>query len=95
MDILHYKDVNRFMFHTAVRSLDEALEIADKLVSEKLAECVNVVNNVLSVYWWKGKKHTEPEVLLIIKGFSTTRQKALDRLYQIHPYDKPHIECIK
>lgn len=50
----------------------EAEALAEALVAERLAACVNVVPGVRSVYEWQGRTERSEEVLLLIK---TTRGK--------------------
>jgi periplasmic divalent cation tolerance protein len=66
---------------------EQAHEIADALVAERLAACVNVVAGVHSVYRWEGKVTRDDESLLVVKTTTarlTALEEALDRL---HPYD--------
>ena len=69
----------------------QALNIAEMLVEERLAACVNLTAGIRSVYRWEGKLETADEALLIIK---TTRERwdALrDRIIELHSYDTPEI----
>ena len=50
----------------------EAEALAEALVADRLAACVNVVPGVRSVYEWQGKVERSEEVLLLIK---TTREQ--------------------
>ncbi|KAM7304840.1 protein CutA homolog isoform X3, partial [Ixodes scapularis] len=38
------------------------------LVQKKLAACVNIIPNVVSVYEWKNEIQTDSEVLMVIKS---------------------------
>jgi periplasmic divalent cation tolerance protein len=44
-----------------------AQAIAHAVVERKLAACVNLLPNVLSVYWWQGVVEEASEVTLLIK----------------------------
>ena len=46
----------------------EAAKIAERLVTGRLAACVNIVGGVKSVYWWQGQVERSAEALLIIKS---------------------------
>jgi periplasmic divalent cation tolerance protein len=68
-----------------------AKRLAEALVSERLATCVNRVSGVASTYIWDGRLQDEAEILLIIK---TTAARAADleaRLQALHPYELPEL----
>ena len=68
---------------------DEAGRIADALVREKLAACVNVLGEISSVYEWKGTLEHATEVAMIAK---TTREKYPElekQVKQLHSYECP------
>ncbi len=48
--------------------LAEAERIADALVAERLAACVNILGAVRSVYRWQGQVERADEVALIAKS---------------------------
>lgn len=84
-------EANRLVL-TTTPSADEARKIAQALVREKLAACVNIVPQVESVYRWQGKVESAQEWLLVIKT-SQRRYKAVESAIQeLHSYDLP--ECI-
>ncbi|MEA3638423.1 MAG: divalent-cation tolerance protein CutA [Lamprobacter sp.] len=68
-----------------------AQSLAQSLVSERLAACVNLVPGLVSVYRWQAKIETDTEVLLIIK--TTERQVAAlaARIETLHPYEVPEV----
>ena len=72
----------------------DSLRLANLLVDEKLAACVNRVPAVTSVYRWQGERETATEDLLIIK---TTRQaypQLEATLRDTHPYKLPEIIAV-
>ena len=70
-------------------SRDEASRIAQALVSESLAACVNLVGPVESVYRWQGKVESCDEFLMLIKTTSARAGNAMDRLRELHSYELP------
>ena len=48
-------------------SEDEARKIAEHLVGQRLAACVNIVPRIESIYRWKEKVESSHEYLLLIK----------------------------
>jgi len=64
-------------------------KIAHLLVSSKLSACVNIIENVNSVYYWQNKVVTDKEYLLLIK----TRKSRIRKVHQViivnHNYELP------
>jgi periplasmic divalent cation tolerance protein len=68
-----------------------AARIAQALVGERLAACVQVLPGVASTFRWQGEVQVSDEVLLLIKT-SRARLAALEaRLPGLHPYDVPEV----
>jgi len=65
--------------------------IAEALVAERLAACVNVVENVSSIYRWKGTVQREREVLMVTKTTSEAVERLRERLVELHPYEVPEV----
>jgi len=70
---------------------DYAQGLADALVTEGLAACVNILPGLRSVYQWKGELCRESESLLLIKTTSAAYPVLEARLSELHPYDVPEI----
>ncbi len=74
--------------------LPGAKALAETLIEQKLAACVNVLPAMTSIYQWQGKLEQGTEHQLIIK----TRQSLWDDLVatiaQRHPYELPEILAI-
>lgn len=78
-----------------VDTLLSAQRIARCLVEQKLAACVNIVNNVTSVYSWENNIVEDSEILLVIKTKEILYEKLENVIKEIHPYDVPEIISIK
>lgn len=74
---------------------DSALRIADALVAERLAACVNVLPGVTSVYRWQGAVERTGEVLLIIKTSAGRLPALTARLPQLHPHELPELVAVQ
>ncbi|MBX6358554.1 MAG: divalent-cation tolerance protein CutA [Acidobacterium ailaaui] len=70
-------------------SREEAQRIARTLVEERLAACVNLVENVASIYRWQGAVEESLEIMLIIKCNVEKLAAIETRLHQMHSYDVP------
>jgi periplasmic divalent cation tolerance protein len=70
---------------------ESAGRIAEALVGERLAACVQALPGVASTFRWQGEVQVADEVLLLIKT-SRARLEALKaRLPDLHPYDLPEL----
>jgi periplasmic divalent cation tolerance protein len=74
---------------TTVALHETAISIAQTLVAERLAACVNVAPAVESVYWWQGKMDHSLEYVLTIKTSSDRVDALRERLLAMHPYELP------
>ena len=72
----------------------EAEGLAEKLLSARLAACVNIVPGVLSLYEWQGKLEREQEFLLLIKSRAEGFPE-LEKLVQAsHSYELPELIAV-
>ncbi|MFZ0828940.1 MAG: divalent-cation tolerance protein CutA [Verrucomicrobiia bacterium] len=66
-----------------------ARALARVALSARLIACANLVPNIESHYWWRGKIESGTETLLVLK----TQKSKLAALEQLvlarHPYDTP------
>lgn len=69
----------------------EARRIADKLIKEKLAACVNIVDGIESVFRWQGKVEAGKEVLLIAKSRKAKLNAVIKAVKSAHSYQVPEI----
>ncbi len=75
-------------------SEEEAVRIANALVEESLAGCVNIVSPVRSIYRWKGKVCDEREWLLLIKTGRERFEELERKIKSLHSYSVPEIICL-
>ncbi|TCP15246.1 periplasmic divalent cation tolerance protein [Crenobacter luteus] len=73
---------------------DTASRLAETLVGERLAACVNLLAPCRSVYRWQGAVETAAEVPMLIKT-TAERYPALEaRLAELHPYEVAEIVAV-
>ena len=65
--------------------------IAQALVEERLAACVNQVPGLVSTYRWEGKVQKANECLLIIKTTGARFEAVKERIKSLHSYELPEI----
>lgn len=74
---------------------DKAHEIADALVTDRLAACVNILPTVHSVYRWEGEVAHDDESLLVVKTTQAAVPALEELLARIHPYDTFELIALK
>jgi periplasmic divalent cation tolerance protein len=84
--------MNFYVFLVTVPNIEEGKRIARDLVESKLAACVNIVQNIHSIYSWKGNIEEANEHLLIIKTKESNGELIIQRVKELHSYSEP--ECI-
>lgn len=82
------------VFVTTASSL-EASRIAEALVSERLAACVNIVESIQSIYRWEGKVTRDNEALMIIKTTSRRYADLERRVKELHSYTTPEVIAVR
>lgn len=68
-----------------------AEQIANSLVQEDLAICVNIIDQLLSIYKWEGQVERAHESLLIAKTTTEKTEELIERVREIHPYEVPEV----
>lgn len=71
-----------------------ARHIAEALVSEKLATCVNRIAAIRSTYVWNDRLQDDGEVLLLIKTTAARAAALEQRLKELHPYELPEFVVV-
>lgn len=70
------------------------MALAQKLIDERLAACVNVLTDCISVYRWEGKNETASEVLVLIKTLTQHYARLEEVIKSMHPYELPEIVAV-
>lgn len=68
-----------------------AERVAEALVTEGVAACVNVLSECKSFYHWQGKLERASEVPLLIKTTRAAYPRLESQLSMLHPYAVPEI----
>jgi periplasmic divalent cation tolerance protein len=69
----------------------EARRIAAALLEKKLVACANIVDNVLSFFWWKKKIDKASEVLMVAKSTGGKLARIVKVVRSLHSYAVPEI----
>ena len=76
---------------TSVDDKAKAESMAQALVEQKLAACVQISAQGVSVYQWQGKVCSDKEYYLSIKTDEAHQDEVVAWLEANHPYDTPEI----
>ena len=74
--------------------ISEAKSCAKELVKQNLAGCVNVINDVTSIYQWEGELKEDSECLLVIKTTHVNYENVESFLKAHHSYEIPEIIAV-
>ncbi|MDD3236704.1 MAG: divalent-cation tolerance protein CutA [Candidatus Gastranaerophilales bacterium] len=77
--------------NTTTSNKKNAVEIARHLIENKLAACVNIVPNIVSVYTWDSNICEGQEFLLVIKTQRKLFKKVEKAILEKHEYELPEI----
>ena len=72
-------------------SEEEAHRIADQLLDQRKAACVNIVPKVDSLFWWQGKLDSAQESLLVIKTKASKLKEITELVKRVHSYEVPEV----
>jgi periplasmic divalent cation tolerance protein len=89
----HVSDTKFYLVLVTASSEAEATAIAQIVVQEKLAACVNLVP-IRSVYIWQDQLQQEPEWQLLIKTTRDRFSALQERVLTLHSYEVPEILAI-
>ncbi|MGC8771812.1 MAG: divalent-cation tolerance protein CutA [Brevinematia bacterium] len=86
--------MNYIVVFITTSSLEEAKKIANYLVENKIAACINIVEKVNSTFFWKGNIENYDESLLIVKTKRSLFNKLKEEVKKLHSYTVPEIIAI-
>lgn len=74
-----------------VNGRTEAEHMAEALVAERHAACVNLVGPIRSIYRWQNAVQHDEEMLLIIKTRAALFDALASQVRALHSYETPEI----
>jgi periplasmic divalent cation tolerance protein len=80
---------------TTTPKAKEAESLAEKIVAEKLAACVQVLPAMKSFYFWESAVRKDTEHLLLIKTLDEKFDNLKAFIHSNHSYDVPEIIAVK
>jgi periplasmic divalent cation tolerance protein len=85
------KMVRAVSVYIVAADLAEADRIAEALIVERLAACVNILGGIRSVYRWQGAVERGDEIAMIAKTMENLFEPLAARVRALHSYDTPAI----
>ena len=79
---------------TTCPNLENAKLIAENLIEERSAACVQVIEGVTSFFRLEGKASEEKEILVLIKTFRENFKNVSKLIKSVHPYETPEVVCL-
>ncbi len=79
------------LIYMTAGSKEEAESIGKELVQSRLVACVNIIDNMSSIYWWEDKLQSDREVILIAKTTEALAAQVVEKVKSLHSYDCPCI----
>lgn len=71
-----------------------AARLAEALVAEGLAACVNRLPGMVSNFRWEGRLAQETETLLLLKTTQERLAALTARIRELHPYELPEVVAV-
>ncbi len=84
-------EFNQVVIFVTAGSHEEAEVIADVLLEQYKAACVNIIPAVDSHFRWEEKLETGQEALLIIKTRASLVEEVTNLVKTVHSYDVPEV----
>jgi len=85
------KELAYIVLFITTSNSEEAYKIAEVLLNQRKAACVNIVPGVSSLFWWQDKIDSAQESLLIVKTKASLLPEIIGLVKGIHSYDIPEI----
>jgi periplasmic divalent cation tolerance protein len=86
--------MNVQMVYMTVAGVEEARTIGRALVAQRLAACVNIIENMTAIYMWEGQLQEDREVVLIAKTVAWQVPQLVDAVRRMHSYAVPCIVSV-
>jgi len=85
---------DKIIVFVTCESREQAEKIAQAIIAEKLAACVNLLPGIRSCYVWERKLTWAEEVLLLIKTTRGRFGQLRDRVRALHSYEVPEVVSV-
>lgn len=84
-----------YLVYMTAGDLTEAQRIAEALIQERLAACVNILPGFIdSLFHWKGAVENEAEVAFLAKTTARRFPALAQRVRELHSYETPCVVAL-
>jgi periplasmic divalent cation tolerance protein len=83
--------MNEIMIVSTADTMELARKIAQALVENHQAACVNIVPGIRSIYRWKEKICDDSELLLLVKTSGENFERVRRTIRRLHGYETPEV----
>lgn len=80
------------LLYATFANAEEVERVAETVLAEKLAACVNILAPCTSIYRWEGKISHADEIPALFKTRPMLARRLRERIASLHSYDLPVIE---
>ncbi len=82
------------LVYITAKDADEAERVGRALVESRLAACVNIIDNMRSIYRWEGEIQSSSETVLLAKTRVGQVSSLVDTVRSVHSYDCPCVVAV-
>lgn len=82
------------IIYCTVQNKKEGRKIANTIIQNDLAACVNIIDNIESVFSWDHKVMKEKEAMLVIKTRKDLFEPVKELIKELHSYSVPEIIAV-
>ena len=83
-----------YLVYITLGDKTEAKRMGMTLVESRLAACVNIIDEMHSMYWWEGQIQEDQEVILLAKTTENNLPALKEKVNAMHSYECPCIVCL-
>ncbi len=82
------------LVYMTAKDKEEAQKVGQALVESRLAACINILDNMQSMFWWQGGAQSESETVLLAKTRVGLVSKVNAKVREVHSYDCPCVVAL-
>lgn len=81
--------MNYYFAYITAGSIDEARHLGKALLQDQLVACINIIEQMESMFMWEGEFQNEKEVIVIAKTKAELVNDLIEKVKVEHSYDCP------